>query len=232
MGINYTLFNTNAPTATAVLVKNALDGVPIKPAPGGVGNPGAATAPPAPATFAYFPWQFLDPSVGASESFVYEDTLSVVVQKVVAANTVVSKQTKVMLGNSYLLIVIGEDIRLKPMSRTAANQVEIAVPASADPYLVNIEWYLGGHDIDTGQCAGVTSGMAPGTSALYQPDGGTLLFLPAPPGAGAQTCTPADANEAATAYRPPIVATLVKATLDTAATPRYQFDQPNALPAD
>lgn len=163
--------------------------------------------------------------------FTYNGNLSVIVRKSSETGTVHSKRTPIHVGNSYMLVIGENDIQLVFDRQNGGGHVEIGTPtASVDPFTVNIEWYLGGLEIAHGLCIGITQNIGPNTSALFQPDNGTLLFLPVAASSKAQTYASANVAQA-TAYQPPSYVTRVCVTLqaDEAGAFSYAFDQPNTL---
>lgn len=243
MAMNYTLVNINANTATAVLVKNLMADTPTKPCGASSGTldptpeptteptPAPTPAPSATPEFVYCAWQFLNPSIGAEELFAYNNILSVVIRKTSGSGTATSKRTPVNVGTSYMLVIGESEIQVVTDRANGAGYVEIETPtASVDPFTVNIEWYLSDLTIASGICVGITQNIGPNTSAFYQPDNGTLLFLPAAASSKTQTYAPGSVTQA-TAYQAPSYATKIGITLraDEAGAFSYTFDQPNAL---
>lgn len=230
MGMNYTLVNINANTATAVLVRNLMADTPTKPCGASTDPTPTPTPAPTPA-FVYSAWQFLNPSIGAEEMFSYNNILSVVIRKTSGSGTAQSKRTPVHVGTSYMLVIGESEIQVVTDRANGAGYVEIETPtASVDPFTVNIEWYLSDLTIANGLCVGITQNIGPNTGAFYQPDNGALLFLPVAAGSRMQTYAPTSVTQA-TAYRAPSYATKVGITLqaDEAGAFSYTFDQPNAL---
>lgn len=232
MGINYTLCNINAATATAVLVKNLLAGTPTSPCGTSTPTPTPEPAPePTPVpSFVYTPWQLLNPSFGATEAFAYNDTLSVVIKKSSAGSTIQSRPSTVYPGNSYMLVVGEDDIQIVLYRQNGKHHVEIITPTpSVDPFTVDIDWRLNNLPVGTSQNIG------PDTSACFQPDNGTLIFIPVAAGKAGQTFAPGDIPAQSTSYQPPGYVTQVgiELNLDEASgTPVYTFDQPNAAGQD
>lgn len=252
MALIYTLHNLDVEEmATAVLVKNLLDSEPAKPCdsrpPESKPNakakkntvdapaepPAPTPAPPAP-TFVYCPWQLLNPSPGAEEAFDHNGILSVVVKKTAGTDTIQSKRVPVQVGSSYTLAIGESDIQVQALPPNGKAYVEIVTPTpSVDPFTVNIEWYLSGHDISQGQCIGISQDIGPDTSAFLQPDDGTLLFLAVAAEAKTDTFSPADIGQA-TAYQPPRDAVEIEVAFesDESGQPAYRFSRKNAYRPD
>ncbi|WP_126452888.1 hypothetical protein [Sulfuriflexus mobilis] len=233
MGMNYTLVNINANTASAVLVKNLLDSKPTSPCTTSATTP-EPTSEPAPTAvpnFVYTPWQLLNPSFGAEEMFTYNDVLSVVIKKSSSSGTIQSKHTQVYPGSSYMVVIGENDIQVVNDRPNGTGYVEVTTPTpSVDPYSLDIEWYLSSLNVADGSKIGITRNIGADTSAFFQLDNGTLLFMPVSDNKQTQTYAP-DKVSAATAYQPPSYATGIKVTLqaDEAGKFNYTFDQPNAL---
>lgn len=250
MGMNYTLQNINVEMATAVLVKNVLADTPTQTCGGGSGstspaagaktknpsgNATAAAPEPGPEpvptpNFVYAAWQFLNPSPGAEEWFAYNNVLSIVIKKTFDSGTIQSKRTLVQVGSSYTVAIGESDITIQSLPQNGKDYVEVVTPPpSVDPFTLNVEWYLGGLDPAQSLCVGITQGIGPDTSAFFQPDNGTLLFLPVAANKAGMIFTPADVVQA-TAYQAPSYATHVQVAFQTdeAGKASYTFDPPNA----
>lgn len=229
MGMQYKLTNLQATIATAVLVRNLRDGSPTRPC-NAEDNP--APAPP-PATFVYYAWQFLNPSLGAYEDFAYGDTLSVIVRRTGGTDNIESKKTRVQIGFNYVLVMTPNRIVLQTQSQNGKGFVQITTPPPMDnPFTVEIEWYLG-CDAASGRLAAATALVGPSTNAYFQPDSRCLLFLPVPGTSKSSSFAAADAASA-TSYLPPGFATSVNVILQLDATtqaPVYSFSPPKAVPS-
>lgn len=231
MGMPYALTNHLADTtiATAVLVRNLLDATPAQRCEAD-GSISAGEA----ASFVYFPWQYLNPSPAATEAFIYNDALSVIVRMYDSTGLhLQSRRTMVQRGSCYMLAFQQDSIMLQTLSQNGRGYIEIATPrAQGEPFTVEIEWYLGSLAA-RGQKVAATLNVGPNSSAYFQTANGTLLFLPVPSSNGVDSYSVADIA-AATPYLPPDYATRVLVRLEAVEgvqplAVRYAFTPPQAV---
>ncbi|NYE59928.1 hypothetical protein FHW58_001080 [Duganella sp. 1224] len=239
MGLSYTLRNQlgHAATATVVLVPNRLDSKPTAPCKA----PGADAPDGEPASFVYYPWQYLNPSADAHESFYHDSGMSVVVRKSdPSGQQIRSRKTPVTIGGSYVLAIGADNIVLQALRANTQRYVEIVTPpASLGDGTVKIEWYLGGSNLDKARLVAATVNVGPGTRAFFQPDPGALLFLAvASDSKSDNRSRPYAVDEARAAtvcpYMPPSYATEVQVAMQPAppaasAPVRYLFNPPKAV---
>ncbi|HEX5344035.1 MAG TPA: hypothetical protein VFX55_16195 [Duganella sp.] len=228
MGINYTLQNFDVDAATVVVVKNLM----LQPS---AGNEGDACAPAGSGPrFVYTPWQFLNPSQRAEESFRYENAIYVGLRRHDSPESERPRLYPVFVGRSYVLVIGVHDISLQELQEKKGGEsyVEIYAPsAMVDPVPVDIDWYLGGLVVAEAHRVGITRHVCSGQRALFQPDDGVLLFLAVPPNHISYRTYEPEEFSLATPYKAPSNVTEVKVTLeyDDSGLAVYAFSHRNAL---
>ena len=260
MGMNYTLHNFDVEAATVVVVKNLMlqPSADRPPAPAGeaagdmghaagadsmdgAGNEGGAcnedsACPPAVRgpRFVYTPWQFLNPSQRAEESFRYENAIYVGLRRHDCSERERPKLYPVFAGRSYVLVIGAHDISLQELQEKKGGEsyVEIYAPsAMVDPVPVDIDWYLGGLVVADAHRVGITRYVCSGQRALFQPDDGVLLFLAVPPNHISYRTYEPEEFSLATPYKAPSTVTEVSVKLhyDESGMAVYAFNHRNAL---
>lgn len=242
MPMHYRLKNEldHMATATVVLVPNGRDDKPTSPClPAGAAAPGADAA-----SFVYYPWQYLNPSMQATEAFRHDGAMSVIVRKAGTAGVpILSVPTPVKNGASYMLAIGSEHIALQALPPNGQGHIEIVTPPEPlEPGTIEIDWYLAAPGPDKAVRVGATRDVGPGTRAFFEPRPGLLLFLPVPSDSKAgggnrnRQYSVAEAHAAtACPYQPPGFATEVRVRLQpspagTVPAVRYAFAPPMVLP--
>ncbi len=147
------------------------------------------------ANFSYRPWQFLNASAGARESFYFSDGLALVVRPL-GAGLAASNLTPVLAGHQYLAFPAVEAWQVTDLgsniSETGGTEVTVA-GLGIDPVELAIDWYLDSTLIGSSQP------LDKNQSARFK-HSGSLRFLAVDPENPPSCLTPQDLN-AATAYQ-------------------------------
>ena len=162
--------------ATAVFVENTQSESLIlkKPSKGTEkgNNPDAAT-------FEYLPWQILNPSSGAIESFTFTDELFLVASFPPCKENpepVVSAKTRVYFGQNIVLTRQGDEVAIAREKTTQSGPIAVRNHTKTGPgAIAQLEWYLG----DCPRPIGRISNLAPKVTTRFQL-GAKLYFCPFP----------------------------------------------------
>ncbi|MHB9119660.1 MAG: hypothetical protein ACYC2R_15520 [Burkholderiales bacterium] len=190
MTTEFEFINVDVDMATLVFAENKLDKTPA--------TQGCDPATIADAQFSYAPWQYLNPSQGARETFMLEGGLSVAARPVGAPADPDLKPnplTPVFPGNQYLLVPSIDGIHVAWADTLDSDSVAlISPPPEVNPLTIAIDWHWGGILI------GVTEPIKPNDTAAFQL-GRKLLFRPVTPEQEKALYAPSDLN-GATPYIP------------------------------
>lgn len=170
MTTEFEFINVDVDMATLVFAENRLDKTPA--------TQGCDPAKPAKARFSYTPWQYLNPSQGARETFMLQGGLSVVARPLGTLATPGLKPdglAPVFPGNQYLLVPSADGIHVAWVNTQDSDSVSlISPPPEVNPLTIVIDWHWGGIRI------GITEPVEPNETAHFQL-GKKLLFMPVTP---------------------------------------------------
>lgn len=180
---------------TLVFVQNTQSKSPVKAA--------GKEVDPAATTFEYFPWQILNPSIGACESFDYTDELFLVARFAPDAQhelPAISAKTPVYCGQNLVLTRQGDKVGIAPEETSRDGPITVFNPAEPGPGSnAQLDWYLG--DLPMGRILN----LAPGATARFQL-GGNLYFHPFQVADGPQQTYSPETVESYQHYLPPLAA--------------------------
>ncbi len=218
MTTEFEFINVDVDMVTLVFAENRLDKTPA--------TQGCDPAKIADAQFSYAPWQHLNPSQGACETFILDGGLSVAARPlgVPAAGLTQTALTPVFPGNRYLLVPSVDGIHVAWANTLDTENVAlISPPPEVNPLTIAIDWHWGGILI------GVTKPIKPNETAVFQL-GKKLLFKPVTPEQEKAFYAPADLA-GATAYLPRTAVLNVMATFQMRGDKDffYTFSPPSAL---
>ena len=140
MTTEFEFINVDVDMATLVFAENKLDKTPA--------TQGCDPVTIADAQFSYAPWQYLNPSQGARETFMLEGGLSVAARPVGAPADPDLKPnplTPVFPGNQYLLVPSIDGIHVAWADTLDSDSVAlISPPPEVNPLTIAIDWHWGG----------------------------------------------------------------------------------------
>ena len=215
MNTEYEFVNEGAALATQVFVRNGL----AQPAVCNCDQSAVSGA-----CFSYSPWQFLNASVGARESFHCSEGMALVARPLMAGTGLApSKLTPVLTDHHYLVFPATGGWCVTQLGHNTSGAGAAKVTATGletGPFSLAIDWYLDNTLIGTSQPVGANQ------SAQFKPDG-TLLFRAVDPENPPTQLAPQDLN-AATPYRAAPYVRKVLVALRTRADgrPEFRFSPP------
>jgi hypothetical protein len=213
MNTKYEFINNGSALATQVFVGNDLARQAVSNCDRSAAN-GAG--------FSYRPWQFLNASAGARESFDFGSGLSIVARAASTdAGLAPSKPTPVLADHLYLVFPGTTALCVTDLGNGEAGSTQVtAIALGIAAFALAIDWYLDDTRIGTSEPVGSRQ------SARFKNDG-TLLFRAVDPENPPPQLSPKELDDA-TAYQASSYVRKVLVTLNTGADgrPAFRFTPP------